>query len=102
MLAPLNVRELDAAAADDRGDLDLSPERLDVAAKARDAVIRAALEPRELRLRHVRGARELGLRELEVLAQLFERERFDFFPRSRLYARDGLRREAPRFDRLPR
>jgi hypothetical protein len=67
MKAGSDVGELHAPLAEHGGDLELTPQRVDVAAQGGDAVVRATLESRKLRLRHIGRASQLDLRHREIL-----------------------------------
>src|SRR5260370_14739146 len=97
-----NISELDASLSDHRRDLDLSAKRLDVATQAGNAMIGAGLEPGKLGLRHIRRAGEFGLRDLEILAELPQRELANFGFGTRCNARHSLPPEPRGLDGLPR
>ena len=96
------IGELHAAFADHDCDLQLATQRFHVATQRGNAVIRSALQPRQLGLCHVRTLSHLLLCQLEALPQLAQCQRLELGLCARRDALARFRCQARLTHRFPR
>src|SRR5450432_1312059 len=94
----LNVSELDASIANDGSNFDFAAESFYITTQCRDAMVSATFETRHFGLRHIGGVSELGLRNLETLAKLFQCVLTDLIAHTVMHSRHGFLRELLCFD----